>query len=183
MSGGPGGSAADGGLLVGLLGPVEVRGAGQALAGIAQPMLRTLVAMLAIAPGRVVSDEALVDALWGDSPPRTAVHVVEVYVSDLRRALPAGVLATSSPGYVLRVPPDAVDLHAFEGLVSEARVRLAGGDPREAAQSLTQALALWRGPVLQDLADEGFVRVEALRLEELRLEAVSYTHLTLPTKA
>ena len=111
------------------------------------------------------------DALWGESPPRTAVHVLHVYVSDLRRSLPDEVLVTAPPGYLLRVPTGAVDLADFERLVSRGREALSAGDPADAAVLLDDALALWRGPVLEDLAGEGFVQVEARRLEELRLEA------------
>lgn len=154
-----------------VLGPFEVLDAqGPLVLGSARR--RALLALLTLNAGRVVSAERLVDALWGDSPPRTAVHVLQVYVSDLRRALPPEVLVTVAPGYALRVAEDALDLVEFERLVARGRSSLTAGDTVSASESLRQALALWRGPVLEDLADEGFVKVEARRLEELRLAAI-----------
>jgi DNA-binding SARP family transcriptional activator len=99
--------------------------------------------------------ERLVDALWGESPPRTEVHVLHVYVSDLRRSLPDEVLVTAPPGYLLRVPTGAGDLADFERLVSRGRDTLSAGDPAEAVVLLDEALALWRGPVLDVLAGRG----------------------------
>jgi DNA-binding SARP family transcriptional activator len=132
---------------------------------------RALLALLTLNAGRVVALERLVDALWGEAPPRTAAHVLQVYVSDLRRVLPEGVLATSPPGYLLRVPAQAVDLSEFERLLARAHAAFRDGDPATTVTEVDAALALWRGPVLEDLATEGFVRVEAQRLEELRLTA------------
>jgi DNA-binding SARP family transcriptional activator len=96
---------------------------------------------------------------------------LHVYISDLRRSLPDEVLVTAPPGYLLRIPTGAVDLTDFERLVSRGRHALSAGDAAGAVVALDEALALWRGPVLEDLAGEGFVQVEARRLEELRLSA------------
>jgi DNA-binding SARP family transcriptional activator/tetratricopeptide (TPR) repeat protein len=121
-----------------------------------------LFAMLALDAGSVVSVERLIDGLWGEDPPTTAPKLVQVYVSRLRHAL-AGVgygaaIVTRGRGYALRVDRDAVDAVRFERLVG-------CGSPRE-------ALALWRGPPLDDLADEPFAAVEIRRLEELRMAAL-----------
>jgi DNA-binding SARP family transcriptional activator len=153
-----------------VLGPFQVEDDGRPLS-LGSARRRALLALLTLNVGRVVGVERLVDALWGESPPRTAVHVLHVYVSDLRRSLPDDVLVTAPPGYLLRVPTGAVDLADFERLVSRGRQALSAADPAGAEVSLDEALALWRGPVLQDLAGEGFVQVEARRLEELRLAA------------
>jgi DNA-binding SARP family transcriptional activator len=153
-----------------VLGPFQVEADGRPLT-LGSPRRRALLALLALNASRVVGVDRLVDALWGESPPRTAVHVLHVYVSDLRRSLPDEVLVTAPPGYLLRVPTGAVDLADFERLVSRGREALAAGDPAGAVDSLDAALGLWRGPVLADLAGEGFVQVEARRLEELRLAA------------
>ena len=153
-----------------VLGPFEVEG-DDGLLALGSARRRALLALLTLNAGRVVGAERLVDALWGESPPRTATHVLQVYVSDLRQVLPDDVLVTASPGYVLRLPADAVDLTEFERLLARGRMTLAAGDPAAAAVALDAALSLWRGPVLEDLAHEGFVQVEARRLEELRLAA------------
>jgi DNA-binding SARP family transcriptional activator/tetratricopeptide (TPR) repeat protein len=123
---------------------------------------RALFAMLALNAGSVVSVERLIGGLWGEDPPPSAPKLVQVYVSRLRHAL-AGVgygaaIVTRGRGYELRVDPDAVDAARFERLV-------ACGWPRE-------ALALWRGPPLDDLADEPFAAAEIRRLEGLRLAAL-----------
>jgi DNA-binding SARP family transcriptional activator len=131
---------------------------------------RALLALLTLNAGRVVAVDRLIDALWGEAPPRTAAHVLHVYVSDLRHVVPDQVLVTAPPGYLLRVPADAVDLSDFERLLARAHAAFAR-DPAGAVADVDAALALWRGPVLDDLASEGFVRVEAQRLEELRLTA------------
>ena len=145
-----------------VLGPFQVENDGYPLV-LGSARRRALLALLTLNAGRVVGVERLVDALWGESPPRTAVHVLHVYVSDLRRSLPDEVLVTAPPGYLLRVPTGAVDLADFERLVSRGRDALSAGDPAGAVVALNEALALWRGPVLEDLAGEGFVQVEASR--------------------
>jgi DNA-binding SARP family transcriptional activator len=152
-----------------VLGPFEVE-ADHGLVDLGSARRRALLGVLTLNAGRVVGTERLVDTLWGESPPRTAVHVLHVYISDLRRVLPDGVLRTVSPGYLLRVPGQAVDLNEFEELVARGRADFTRGATAAAVVSLEQALGMWRGPVLQDLESEGFVQVEARRLEELRTE-------------
>ena len=93
---------------------------------------------------------------------------MQVYVSRLRKLLPAGRLVTRSPGYVLEVEPEAVDLSRFERLVATRATPI----PTRASRLLREALALWRGPALAEFDDEPFARVEAARLEELRLAAL-----------
>jgi Transcriptional regulatory protein, C terminal len=95
--GGPAG-AVGGGLVVGLLGPVEVAAAGGGLAGVARPMLRVLVALLAVAPGRVVPDEALVDGLWGEEWSREREQKLHTHVSALRRLVAAAEPGRYRPG-------------------------------------------------------------------------------------
>src|SRR5262245_60124102 len=146
-----------------VLGPLEVAGVeGPVPLGGAKQ--RALLALLALNANRVVSLERLIDALWGAESPETAVTTVQVYVSRLRKLLPAGTLVTRGRGYVLEVEPEALDLARFEALVSEAR--MAG--PECASRLLRDALALWRGLPLAEF-DEPFARVERGRLEDLRL--------------
>jgi class 3 adenylate cyclase len=120
----------------------------------------------------VVQTPRLVDELWGERPPATAVKSVQMFVSQLRKALGDGVLETQAGGYRLRVEPGALDLQRFEGLLEEARRHLWAGSAREAGEELRRALALWRGPPLADFEYEPFARSEISRLQELRLAAV-----------
>ena len=150
-----------------LLGPLEVAEQGRplALGGVKQ---RSLLAVLLLNANEVVSADRLIDELWGDGPPMTAAKTIQVHVSRLRKRLGEGRLATRAPGYVLRVDPWELDLDRFQQLVGEAR----GADPRDGAVKLRQALALWRGPALADLAYEPLAQAEIARLEELRLAAL-----------
>jgi class 3 adenylate cyclase len=113
-----------------------------------------------------------VDELWEERPPATAVKSVQVFVSQLRKALGEGVLETQAAGYRLRVEPGALDEQRFERLLGEGRQLLAGGEPRRAALLLREALALWRGPPLADFEHESFARNEIARLDELRVAAL-----------
>jgi DNA-binding SARP family transcriptional activator/ATP/maltotriose-dependent transcriptional regulator MalT len=152
---------------IGLLGPIEVVREGEAVAlGGQKP--RALLAMLALEPGRVVSVDALVEALWPGDPPDTAGHAIQVYVSQLRKVLGADTLVTRAPGYVLDVDAERVDLHRFGRLAREGRVALEAGDAASAEVALREALALWGGPALADFLYEPFAQTEIARLEELR---------------
>jgi DNA-binding SARP family transcriptional activator len=123
-----------------------------------------------------VSTDRLIDDFWGEQPPPTAVKVVQVYVSQLRKALePAGgdrVIVTQPPGYAARVDPGDVDMLRFERLLDEARLALRSGDPGRASDLLRDALRLWRGPALADFAYEPFAQGAIARLDELRLVAL-----------
>ena len=150
-----------------VLGPLEVGGDDVAieLGGVRQ---RSVLALLLLHANEVVSADRLIDALWGASPPLTARKTIQVYVSRLRAALGGDRLVTRQGGYVLYVEPDELDLARFERLVDEARRASA----ETAASKLREALELWRGPALSDLAYEQFAQAEVARLEELRLVAV-----------
>jgi DNA-binding SARP family transcriptional activator len=146
---------------ISVLGPVEVSAGGQPVAiGAGKP--RALLAMLALHEGSTLSTESLLEGLWGEQPPATAAKMVQLCVSQLRRALPdagdGGWIVTRGRGYELRLSGGELDAHRFERLIAEGR-------PRE-------ALALWRGAPLADVADEPFAAAEIRRLEELRLTAL-----------
>ena len=157
-------------LEVRLLGPLEVSLDGEDVA-VGGPKPRALLAVLALAAGRVVSVDHLVESLWPGEPPETAAHAVQVYVSQLRKSL-GNVLATRTPGYVLELEPGRIDIHRFTQLVGEGRELLGSGDPASASSVLGDALALWRGPALADFAYEPFAQTEISRLEELRVVAL-----------
>jgi DNA-binding SARP family transcriptional activator len=150
-----------------LLGPLELLHE-RAPIPLGPPRQRALLARLLLDANRTVAVERLVDDLWGEDLPPTAVKMVHIHVSQLRKRLPDGLLATRPPGYVLRIEPEAVDLARFDRLRAEGRAALAAGRPAEAADRLRSALALWRGPALAEF-DAPFAAVEAARLEELRL--------------
>jgi DNA-binding SARP family transcriptional activator len=154
-----------------ILGPLEVSDeGGQVSLGGGKP--RALLAGLLLHPNEVVSADRLIDELWGEDSPERAAAALRVNVSRLRKALPHDVLATKSPGYVIRVEPEELDLHRFERLVDEGRSMLARGLPADASERLRDALSLWRGPALADFAYESFAQTAIARLEEIRLAAV-----------
>jgi DNA-binding SARP family transcriptional activator len=150
-----------------LLGPLEVADHERALAlgGVKQ---RSLLALLLLHANEVVAAERLIGELWGDAPPATAGKSIQSYVMRYRRELGAQRLTTRAPGYVLNVEPHELDVAVFERLRAEAR----RAEPPRAAAKLREALALWRGSPLADLAYEPFAQTEILRLEELRLTAL-----------
>jgi DNA-binding SARP family transcriptional activator/tetratricopeptide (TPR) repeat protein len=156
-----------------ILGPVEVVHEGQ-VAPVGGPRHRRLLAALLLHAGQVVSAARLIDALWGDEPPRSAPSMLQVRVSELRAALRvAGAsLLTRDGGYLLRAGPDELDAWRFERLAAAGAAALADGDPERARADLSAGLALWRGPALAGFAEEAFARAEAARLEELRLQVV-----------
>jgi DNA-binding SARP family transcriptional activator/ABC-type branched-subunit amino acid transport system substrate-binding protein/streptogramin lyase len=154
-----------------VLGPLEVRVDGRAveLRGGKQ---RALLTMLLLNAGKVVSGDSLTDALWGEQPPASAANSIRIYVSQLRKLLGEGRLLTRSTGYLLQVQPDELDANRFERLVGEGRARRTAGDPASAVAALTEALALWHGPSLVDVAYMQFAQADIARLEEIRLSAV-----------
>jgi DNA-binding SARP family transcriptional activator/ABC-type transport system substrate-binding protein/streptogramin lyase len=154
-----------------LLGPVEVLRDGRPIAlGGGKP--RALLALLLLRANEVVSRDRLIDALWGDRPPGTADHGLDVQISRLRKAFePDEPLVTRPGGYVLEVDAEQIDVRRFERLLEEGRRANAAGEPAEALQTLEEALGLWRGNALADLEYETFARPESDRLEELRLVA------------
>lgn len=130
---------------------------------------RAVLAILLLHRHEVLSVDRLVDELWGERSPDTATKTVQVYVSRLRKELGEGVLLTRGGGYLLDIEPDQVDAARFERLAREGGNALERGDTSEARDLLGEALDLWRGPALADLAYEDFAQGEVARLEELRL--------------
>jgi DNA-binding SARP family transcriptional activator len=155
-----------------ILGPLEVVGDGIRVQ-LGGPKQRATLAILLLRANRVVSIERLADDLYAGAPPVTAVTQVQRQISDLRKALgPTNAIETRAPGYTIRVSPDQLDLSRFEQQTEEAGRALAAGQAREAADLLADALALWRGAPLADLAYESFAQAAIGRLEEIRLVAL-----------
>ncbi|MEU7425634.1 BTAD domain-containing putative transcriptional regulator [Streptomyces sp. NPDC040750] len=164
-----------------ILGPLELTGdpdpasAGPHTPG--PPKLRTVLGTLVARADTVVSVETLIDELWPDGPPRTALTTLHVYVSQIRKALCAAsprqghaLLVTRRPGYLLRTTGDDVDATVFERLRAEGRAALAGDDLPRAAHLLRRAEELWRGPLLSGTPHGPVLRAVAARLTEARLE-------------
>lgn len=154
-----------------ILGPLEVLRDGRSVP-LTRAKQRALLLALLLRANEVVSVDSLVDALWGERPPPTAHVALQGHVSQVRKVLPPQTLVTRPPGYVLQIEPEWVDAYRFELLREQAREALVAGDPDAAATALREALALWRGSPLVDLADDSLLRGEAGRLEELRVAAV-----------
>jgi predicted ATPase/class 3 adenylate cyclase/Tfp pilus assembly protein PilF len=131
---------------------------------------RAMLSLLALRAGSVVSMSELVEALWGENPPRSAVRAVQTYVSRVRKVLPPGVVVSMPDGYRAALGAGEVDAARFETAVATAR-QLAGSDSAATIEVLESALGLWRGPALADLADSPVGVMEAARLGELRRTA------------
>jgi DNA-binding SARP family transcriptional activator/DNA-binding beta-propeller fold protein YncE len=136
------------------------------------PKQRALLALLLLHRGEVVGSDRLIEELWGGRPPATAAKTLQVHVSHLRKALGSGTVVTCGHGYRLDVAPGDVDVDRFESLAGRGRAQLDAGDPSRAAETLSGALTLWRGPPLADLEAEEFARDEIARLQERRLEVI-----------
>ncbi len=159
-----------------VLGPFEVVDEELEVVPLGAAKERALLALLVLHADGVVSSERMIDELWGERPPESAANVLHTYISHLRRTLEPGrrrgvdgLIVTRPPGYLLRLEPGQLDLHRFEELVQEAR---STGDPAQALTTLNEALALWRGPPLQEFAFDAFAQAEISRIEELHLAAV-----------
>jgi predicted ATPase/DNA-binding SARP family transcriptional activator len=160
-----------------ILGPLAVRREGDDVA-LGGPRQRAVLAHLILRAGSVVPAETLVDAIWGDDPPSTGTGPLRTYVSQLRQLLwtgePGGTTSAvvrRPPGYVLDVSASQVDASRFETLFADARAAVASGAPTRALARLAEALALWRGPALGDLAAAQAFEPDAVRLDQLRLAA------------
>jgi len=129
------------------------------------PKQRALLALLLLDAGRAVSTDRLIDALWGEHPPRTAPTSLQNFVSQLRKQLGASLLVTKPPGYLLRIEPLQLDVNHAQALFAEAKTAAS----EERAAKLREALELWRGPPLEEFGFEAFAQSAIARLEELRL--------------
>ena len=156
-------------LEVRLLGPFEVVVAGKPV-DVPGAKRQALVACLALRSGRVVSTDTLVEALWGSDLPAAPRNAVQHHVARLRRALGDDAIRLAADGYAL--DGAMVDATQFEELLAAARGALRAGDARGAADTIADALALWRGPALLGLPQSSWATAEAARLDSLRLDAL-----------
>jgi peptide/nickel transport system substrate-binding protein len=171
-----------------ILGSFEVRTEGR-LVGLGGEKPRALLAILLLHRNQVVSSDRLIDGLWGESPPATALPTLRAYVSRLRKSLndsgneshaargsapdaTHSVLLTRGSGYVLQVAPGELDLERFLELADRGRDALAAKNANEAASVLREALGLWRGPALEDFAYDTFAQDAIAQLEEFHFATV-----------
>jgi DNA-binding SARP family transcriptional activator len=135
---------------------------------------RAVLGFLLLHGNEAVTRDVIVDQLWGEGAPPTAVKVLQNCISALRKELPGGAetLRTVGGAYELRLQPGELDRDRFERLLAEGRAALAAGDEADAARQLRSALALWRGSPLSDFSYERFAEDEIKRLEELHVAAI-----------
>jgi len=159
----------------GILGSLEA-GAGGIAAELGPPKQRALLAILLLHVGEIVSVDRLIEALWPERPPRTAAHSIQIYVSELRKALAplasGELIVTRQPGYQLQAPEDSIDAGQFERLVDDGLRHLDDGDRAGATALLRSALALWRGPALADFAYEEFAQPYIRHLTDRHMDAI-----------
>jgi DNA-binding SARP family transcriptional activator len=162
-----------------ILGPIEALGDDDRPIALGGAKQRALLGMLLLHANQVVPSDRLIDELWPSERREDALRALQVAVSRLRKALESNAkgardrtIATRAPGYELHVDPARLDAARFEALAEKGSRALAAGDAGTARQTLEEALALWRGPPLADIAYESFCQTEIARLEELRLTAL-----------
>jgi DNA-binding SARP family transcriptional activator len=156
-----------------ILGPLEVLSP-DGWTAISAPKWRSLLACLLIRPSQLVPTDLLIDELWGENPPNTANNLVSIYVHRLRKVIgdtEGRVLVYRAPGYLLRLAPGDLDMQEFESQFVAGRNALAAGDLKTAAMLLSDALALWRGPLLADVPPSPLLTTQADRAAELWLAA------------
>jgi DNA-binding SARP family transcriptional activator len=148
-----------------ILGSLSIR-RGDHLVSLRSPQQRKVLARLLVADRAVLPDE-LIDVLWGERPPATALGTLQTHVSRLRTALGAGpeLLPSDASGYRLRIDSADVDARQFERLVAGGTEAARAGQSAEAQTLLADALALWPGPALMDFRYEPFAQTEITRLE------------------
>jgi DNA-binding SARP family transcriptional activator/basic membrane lipoprotein Med (substrate-binding protein (PBP1-ABC) superfamily) len=140
------------------------------------PKQRAVLAVLLLHPNEIVPTDRIIDLVWGESPPRTAEHSVQIYISNLRKLFsggaPAGLIATRAPGYLLTVAPDAIDALRFERLVRQGLAAIRSGDIAEGRSTLENGLASWTAAPLAEFAYDDFAQGYIRSLEELRSDAL-----------
>lgn len=170
-----------GGMSIELLGPLSVRiNDVPVMPAAAKP--RQVLAMLALNAGRVVTVSTLIEELWGDQPPPSALTTLQTYILDLRKRMaaamgpgqdPKQVLRTRHCGYLLDAQDAQIDIEEFSRLALAGRAAAEAGNIRGAAELLGCALTLWRGPALVDVRRGRVLELEATALEETRLAVLS----------
>jgi DNA-binding SARP family transcriptional activator len=162
-----------------ILGPFQVTDGSRILTP-AAPKLREVLALLVIRCPEVVLTRSLIEELWGENPPKSALTTLQTYVYQLRKSLTtvddpdAGtrLLNTKPFGYAAQFDPTRIDAHVFEKTAEAGRAALTAGDDELAAKLLRDALSLWRGPAFSDVVIGPALEIQATWLEEARLRAL-----------
>ncbi len=153
-----------------ILGPLEAFDGERAIS-LGGARQRAVLALLVLHGNETLTSDVIVDELWGEEAPPTAVKVLQNCVSALRKELPPETIRTIAGAYSLTLEPEELDRDRFERLLAGGRAALAAGDHADAAEQLRTALALWRGAPLSDFAYEAFANEEVARLDELHVGA------------
>ncbi|MER6347566.1 AfsR/SARP family transcriptional regulator [Streptomyces sp. NPDC001595] len=139
---------------------------------------RQILALLAIHANQVLPVSALMEEIWGDVPPRSALTTLQTYILQLRRCMERALdgdggskdlLLTRHGGYLLHAPTGSVDVHEYDRLAALGQRAFERREDEEAASRFREALALWRGPALVDVRTGPLLEIETMRLEESRL--------------
>jgi len=161
-------TAGDPGICV--LGDFQVLRDGQPKPARTRQMAR-LGALLAAAPGQTVTRDRIIEALWADKPPQTAVNTIQVHISQLRSLVGSDLIATTGQGYAMQVQAERVDAEWFRQQVLTCLDHPVNGDSGRVKATLHQALELWRGDPYEDLHD-GLIEARRSELRELRERAI-----------
>lgn len=160
-----------------VLGPLEVTHLDSSCTPTA-PKVRSVLALLVLRANHVVDTTSIIEELWGEYPPRSAITTAQTYIYHLRRLFVRELgehadelFVTRPPGYALRIAEGQLDLDEFEQLTRQGRQMLAANRPAEAAQVLRQALQLWRGPALANVTSGRILEGRVAHLEEERIHA------------
>ncbi|MPQ97197.1 transcriptional regulator [Modestobacter sp. I12A-02628] len=162
-----------------LLGPLVLSDGSKSLV-LRASKVGLVLALLLARRNELVSVDSLIDELWGDDPPRSALTTLQTYVYHLRKMLhaelgvprPEDVLVTSPPGYLLAVDEQAVDVGAFVQLFRRGSAHMGRGEHQQAETCLGEALALWRGPAFAGIPTGPGLRGHISYLQEMRLAAL-----------
>jgi SARP family transcriptional regulator, regulator of embCAB operon len=160
-----------------ILGPLEVLDQG-VLRTPTPPKVRCTLALLLLRANQVVPLDALIEELWGENPPNSAVTTAQTYIYQLRKAFgeqsgqDCEWLATRTPGYLMRVSPAQLDTSRFETLFDRGRQALHAGAPEEASRILREAMGLWSGPALANVSLGRLLEAHVVHLTELRSRAL-----------
>jgi DNA-binding SARP family transcriptional activator len=161
-----------------ILGPMTIVSQDRDIGPLA-PKLRQVLALLALNASQVVHIDLIIEELWGGNPPRSAVTTAQTYIHQLRKitpqdkaGAPGSMIVTKAPGYMLCADPKQVDSFVFQRRVWQARKSFDSGGATEAARLFRQALDMWRGPALADVAPGRVLEAQVVTLEEQRLRAL-----------
>jgi SARP family transcriptional regulator, regulator of embCAB operon len=154
-----------------LLGPLEIIN-GRRVPTPTAPKVRQMLALLLLRANQVVGIDSIIEELWGEHPPRTAVLTARTYAYQLRRAFPEWEIETVPPGYLFRVEDDRLDFKRFERLFAQAQAARSAGRLEEAARSVDQALALWTGPVVSNVSSGRLLNNLVTSLQDSRVAAL-----------